>query len=105
MAAAVISHEGAGARVIRTIALRTVAVALRHGVWVAVVKCAERCGRDGARGFGRAADHAHGAVVAIISAAVVRAAIALVIIRRLIALIVGVALIVTLRLEAIAAAG
>ena len=75
MAAAVKSHEGAGGGSIGAIALRAVAVALRHGVGVAIVKCTERCGRDRARGCGRAADHAgrcaDRAVVAIISAAIV----------------------------------
>src|SRR5215475_14460341 len=93
MALAVISHEGAGGGVIGAIALRTIAVALRrHGIGVAVVKCTERCGRNRAGGFRRAADHAlrcaNGAVVAIIAAAFVRPAIAPVTVGRLIALIV-----------------
>src|ERR1700742_1361350 len=104
MARPVISHQGAGGGVIGTVALRTVAVALRHGVGVPIVKCTEWCGSDRARGFGRAADHAgrcaDGAIVKIISAAIIRPAIALIVIRRLIALIVigalviGVALII-----------
>ena len=92
MAAAVKPHEGAGARVIGAITFRTIAVTLRHGVGVAVVKWTERCSRDGAcgcdRAGGDAGSRADGAVVAIISAALIGPAIAPAIIGRPIALIV-----------------